>query len=108
MRFIILFLSLFLVNTAMAEITDIKTNERFHIPAGTWGGIVRAGPGMNYQKIASLEEGEAVTLLRKSSVIFNRYPWFVIRFDNGRIGYQWGGILCATTQMVEGIFQKCR
>ena len=34
------------------------------------------------------------------------YDWFKIEF-HGRIGYQWGGIMCSA-EPIRGVFQQCR
>ena len=78
------------------------------IEAGSWGGIVRNGPGMNHARIALLREGERVTLLYNTGIVWNDYPWFLIRLSDGRLGFQWGGILCQRTVPVEGVYQRCR
>lgn len=67
----------------------------FPRPAGSWGGIVRAGPGQRFERIGSLREGEDVTLLEDTGHVWQGYPWFRIAYRNGREGYKWGGILCA-------------
>lgn len=77
------------------------------IPAGSWGGIVRDGPGQNYRRVASLEQGEHVMLLENTSVYFNGFPWWYIEFRGGRTGYQWGGILCSLNAPMEGIYESC-
>lgn len=74
--------------------------------AKSWGGIVRAGPGQNYRKKASLREGEWVTLLERTNKVFQDRPWFKIKY-RGRIGYKWGGILCSVGDYVEGTYQVC-
>ena len=67
------------------------------IPAASWGGIVRDGPGQNHTKVASLSEGEPVILMARTEVVENGFPWFKIAYSSGRkTGYQWGGILCST------------
>lgn len=77
------------------------------IPAGSWGGIVRDGPGQNYRRLASLEQGERVTLLENTGVYSNGFPWWLIEFWGGRQGYQWGGILCSLNAPLEGIYETC-
>ncbi len=67
----------------------------FPRPAGSWGGIVRAGPGQRFERIGSLREGEDVTLLEDIGQVWQGFPWFHIAYRNGREGYKWGGILCA-------------
>ena len=77
------------------------------VRAGSWGGKVRAGPGQEYRHIDGLSEGEDVTLLENTGVMMNGYPWFKIQFKNGRVGYKWGGILCAKAVPVQGVYQSC-
>lgn len=75
--------------------------------AKSWGGIMRSGPGMNYRKIASLREGEWITILKRTDTIMNEYPWFKIK-ARGRTGYKWGGILCSVGEQIQGTFQQCK
>ncbi len=79
----------------------------FPIRARSWGGKVRSGPGANFGAIASLQEREPITLLAQSDApLFQNFPWFKIRF-HGRIGYQWGGIICGIDAPIPGAFQTC-
>ena len=77
------------------------------IPAGSWGGIVRDGPGRDHRRIATLREGERVLLIENTSVYVDGYPWWVIEFGGGRQGYQWGGILCALDEPTQDLHQVC-
>jgi hypothetical protein len=77
------------------------------VAAGSWGGIVRAGPGMDYDRVASLREGEAVTLLANTHIERDGYPWFLIRFRGNQLGFQWGGILCRKDIPVAGVYETC-
>lgn len=78
------------------------------IEAASWGGVVRDGPGQNYRKLGTLEEGEHVMLLENTSIMFNGYPWWRIEFWGSREGYQWGGILCSLNEPMEGIYETCQ
>ena len=78
------------------------------VAAGSWGGIVRSGPGMDYPRVASLREGEAVTLLANTHIDRDGYPWFLIRFRGNQLGFQWGGILCRKDVPVAGVYETCR
>ncbi len=78
------------------------------IEAASWGGIVRDGPGRNYRKLGSLEQGEHVMLLENTSVMEDGYPWWRIEFRGSREGYQWGGILCSLDEPMEGVYETCR
>lgn len=77
------------------------------IEAASWGGVVRDGPGQQYRKLGTLEEGEHVMLLENTSIMLNGYPWWHIEFWGGREGYQWGGILCSLDEPMEGIYETC-
>jgi hypothetical protein len=96
--------------TAQTESRRTATAPAFDRPieAGSWGGIVRNGPGMNHARVASLREGDRVTLLYNTGVVWNDFPWFLIRLGDGRLGFQWGGILCHRATPVEGVYQRCR
>ncbi|MBC7831528.1 MAG: SH3 domain-containing protein [Hyphomicrobium sp.] len=79
----------------------------YPMPAGSWGGIVRNGPGPNYAKVGSLQERDPVTLVEKTEVFENGFPWFKITYSGGGSGYQWGGILCAIGEARPELFQTC-
>ncbi len=68
------------------------------------GGIMRAAPSMSAPKLASLAEKSGITLLERAGAM-DGYDWFKIEF-HGRIGYQWGGIMCSD-QAISGVLQKC-
>jgi membrane-bound inhibitor of C-type lysozyme len=78
-----------------------------NFPAGSWGGIVRAGPGMDFAKVTSLAEGDPVTVLEHTGVMMNGYPWFKIKFRGNKTGYHWGGIMCAVGAPRDGLFEVC-
>lgn len=78
------------------------------VAAGSWGGIVRAGPGQDQPRLASLREGEPVMLLANTGIMRDGYPWYLIRFRGNQLGFQWGGILCSTDTPVDGVFESCR
>jgi hypothetical protein len=78
------------------------------IDAGSWGGIVRSGPGQNYARLTALREGERVALLFNTGIVWNDFPWFLIRFRDDQLGFMWGGILCSRGAQVAGTYQRCR
>jgi hypothetical protein len=86
---------------------SVSANDDFPVAAGSWGGVLRDGPGQNYRQIGSLQEGEPITLMGRSDVIENGFPWFKITTQNGKTGYQWGGILCSTEAERPDIFKTC-
>lgn len=75
--------------------------------ARSWGGVVRSGPGMDFDKVASLKEGEPIVLVDKTDAFMNGYPWFRISFGNGQTGFQWGGIICPVGHLLAGTFEQC-
>lgn len=76
-------------------------------PAGSWGGIVRDGPGQDFAKVESLDEGERILLIERTDVVTDGFPWFKISFRGGRTGYKWGGILCSVSGERSDIFKTC-
>lgn len=85
----------------------VSQPDEFPVPAGSWGGVVRDGPGKQYRQIDSLDEGEAITLMGRSDVVEDGYPWFKIAYRDGKIGYKWGGILCSTGAERSDIYKTC-
>ena len=77
------------------------------IEAGSWGGVVRSGPSQSNDRIVSLREGERVSLLFNTGIMWNEYPWFLIRFRDGQLGFMWGGILCSRGAQVTGTYRTC-
>ncbi len=75
--------------------------------AKSWGGVVRSGPGMDFKQIASLKEGEKITVIEDANVEMNGYRWYKIRFGANKVGFQWGGIICPIGKPVDGAFQSC-
>lgn len=84
--------------TAPAEV-------QFPIEGQSWGGVVRAGPGMDHERNSSLAEGTPITVVRNTGVTMNGYDWFEITYPGGS-GFQWGGIVCADTEL-PGSFSPC-
>ena len=85
----------------------VSANDDFPVAAGSWGGVLRDGPGQQFRKIGSLQESEPVTLMARSDVVENGFPWFKITTQKGQTGYQWGGILCSTGAERPDIFKTC-
>ncbi|WP_319533784.1 MliC family protein [uncultured Cohaesibacter sp.] len=82
-------------------------NGVFPLQAATGGGVVRGGPGTNYQRVTSLPEFAPITVTGHTGVMFNGYPWFTILYHGNRSGYMWGGIICSTNTPFQGTFDTC-
>ena len=54
-----------------------------------------------------LWEGERVTLLANTGVVWNEFPWFLIHYRDVQLGFMWGGILCSRGRQVTGTYQTC-
>ena len=86
----------------------VAANNDFPIEAGSWGGIVRSGPGQSYAKQDSLTEGDTVALMGVSPDLDNGYPWFKIWYGRDqKKGYMWGGILCAKGAERPDVYKTC-
>jgi hypothetical protein len=72
------------------------------------GGVLRAGPGMDYARTGSLREGTPLTIIRRTRQYMNGYDWFEVRTSDGQPGYHWGGIMCSQGTQVDGLFQVCQ
>jgi hypothetical protein len=71
------------------------------------GGILRSGPGMNFRKLASLQQNDWLEILEDTGVWFDGYKWFRVQSPMGT-GYHWGGIFCVDRgQNLEGILNYC-
>ena len=92
-----------------AEAPPASVDTNFPVDAGTWGGIVRSGPGQSYKKQTSLPEGETVSLMGVTQELDNGYPWFKIWYGptHDTTGYMWGGILCAKGVARADVYQMC-
>ncbi len=80
----------------------------FPIAAGSWGGVVRSGPGKGFAQQNSLNEGDAVTLLAVNADLDGNFPWFKIAYGPFATKcYMWGGLLCAKRDAVLGTYKDC-
>ncbi len=70
------------------------------------GGILREKPRQDSARVTSLDEGQRITILRNTGVVWDNYPWFEIN-AGGTTGYKWGGILCADVPM-PGVYEVCK
>ena len=85
------------------------SGKKFPIVAGSRGGNVRSAPRANGKKIGSTAAGQPITLLENVGKNYKKYPWFKIRMSNGKVGYQWGGGICANKgKPVSGVKGTCK
>lgn len=87
--------------------TPIAGPVNLNIRALSLGGSLRAGPGIQFQKVGSIYGRKRVTLLSNTGVQMNGYNWFEIITPDGRRAFQWGGIMCSPRQYVQGIYERC-
>jgi len=64
------------------------------LQAFSWGGYYRDSPSLNAIKLGYIAERQPIKILEKTEQTLDGYSWFKIE-ANGKIGYQWGGILCS-------------
>jgi len=80
----------------------------YPVEAGSWGGIVRSGPGQGYAKLGSLQNGDDIALIATSPELDNGYPWFKVWFGPQQTkGYIWGGILCSKGAERPDLYKTC-
>ena len=82
---------------------NIKNEVEYPLEAISWGGKVRSGPGLEYPQIGSLRDGEPIELLERTEVWMDGFVWFRILYQGNKVGYKFGGILCAFDDRIEGI-----
>lgn len=105
MRFLSVLVAIGLL--ALSSTSHASPDVDFPQPGQSFGGKVRSGPGMQYQQVGSLREGNPILILNGTGTLMNGYEWFQIRYSNGSVGYQWGGIMCSQKPH-PGIFQVCQ
>lgn len=71
----------------------------------SYGGRVRMGPGLTHTQIASTALNTQIIIIERS-VRMDGYDWFLIQLPNGNQGFQWGGLMCADTEM-SGVLTIC-
>lgn len=75
-------------------------------PGKSWAGVLRAGPGMEFERVTSLKLDQKVTLLTRTDITMNNYDWYRIELESGVVGYKWGGILCDPSGTETGTFNE--
>ncbi len=91
---------------APAPQAPTQAQGQINVPAFSFGGKLRAGPGQSYRQVGSLQERERVIILSNSGVRDGDWDWMEVR-AGAKTGYMWGGLLCPDQQMVPGIFHSC-
>ncbi|WP_424983863.1 MliC family protein [Maritalea sp. S77] len=101
-------LLIFFLLTLLFSPTTIQASPDVDFPQEgySYGGKVRSGPSMNHKQVGSLFEGDRILILNGTGAMMNGYEWFKIRYRNGRVGYQWGGIMCSQNPYPT-IFRVC-
>jgi len=79
--------------------------EAVSAPGLSYGGHLRAGPSTRTASRGILREGNKIFIIRDTGIKWNNYNWFQVRW-RGRVGYHWGGIMCADTE-ISGVFRIC-
>lgn len=77
------------------------------LSALSYGGILRAGPGMDSKKKASIRLGQPIELIEATGIWTDDFQWFKVRTASGT-GYHWGGIFCTMGgAKPEGVLYDC-
>lgn len=81
----------------------------FEVPGTALGGNLRAGPGRQFLRLGSVREGEAITVIEDTGVVWRDHSWFVIRLRDGETAHLWGGLICATGEegALPGTYADC-
>tara|TARA_Y100000815_G_C13318391_1_gene491391 strand:+ start:602 stop:1213 length:612 start_codon:yes stop_codon:yes gene_type:complete len=90
-----------------ADVEQPMGEAEINVPGRSLGGKLREGPGVEFPDIGSLPEGMPLILNANSHVEFNGFEWFRVVLTDGRVGYQWGGILCSEDQEIQGLLRMC-
>lgn len=77
--------------------------DSLEIPAISFGGNLRAGPGSNYPRVGRLRQDTPVSLINDVGPEVNGFPFWVIRIPNGDLAYHWGGNLCIPGGALPGV-----
>ena len=72
----------------------------------SWGGKLRSKPSTESKQTGSLQFGQRVTVVEKTGVMFQGFPWFEVATEGGKTGFTWGGILCDATGQTDGMFNE--
>ncbi len=77
------------------------------VAAGSWGGSVMVAPGKAAATQDTLSPQEPITILSKTAMTDDNYPWFQIQYRGNKTGYKWGGSLCWKVSPIAGVDTKC-
>ena len=71
-------------------------------------GRLYAGADFNSDIIKELAPGTSINLVSYSEIYYQRFPWFVVSVNDGKIkGYIWGGNLCPQDKWLNGLNNHC-
>ena len=95
------------ISAGVAQVEDLEgfvdttIDPRFNFDYSFDPGVrVDFAPGLNFNPYFAFE--------LNTGIIWNDFPWFLIRFRDNQLGFMWGGILCSRGAQVAGTYQTCR
>jgi hypothetical protein len=71
----------------------------------SYGGVLRDGPGSDYNKLGSLRDGDDIEIVEPTGEWSGGYQWYVVNSRVGE-GFHWGGIFCSQ-EPLEGVLTTC-
>ena len=66
-----------------------------------------ASTQLNWKTLRSRNSRQSVTLMARTDVVEDGYPWFKIAYEGDGKGYQWGGILCSAGDERPDLYKTC-
>jgi len=100
--------TLFFITLIAAAVSGNGLPADASFEVGSMGGKVRSGPGVHFEQIGSLQNGDPVQLLEKTMERAKGFNWYRISYRGGKIGYQWGGVLCSYGNQIDDIHIFCQ
>ena len=71
----------------------------------SYGGVLRNGPGSDYDKLGSLVDGDDIEIIEAVGEWSDGYQWYLVNSQIGE-GFHWGGIFCSQ-EPLEGVLATC-
>lgn len=87
--------------------TNVRVGDETNTPGLSFGGKLRAGPGLSFKQVGSAPAYSPLTILRNTGVTMDGYDWFEVQMKNGLRAFQWGGIMCSDGGFIGGIYTAC-